>query len=232
MDLNKLLQLNSSNISGVGSVNVTTGNSTAVAATDGQLLAWIIADGATCIIGAISNLILLLTIFVHPPLRQSSSSALIAHSIVVDLYCCTISVPVGAIILYLGPGHPQAVSFCRYLPLWVYVIYPCEAWATVMLAVHRLAATVSPIFFSKLKSRSVIVGMIVLPWVATFWVVVWQVMWNDKAWLSYALICGYILNCWFVDCSIYVWKKIYLFIFILTSLFFRTFLCQYEVRPS
>ncbi|OQV22713.1 hypothetical protein BV898_03542 [Hypsibius exemplaris] len=143
--------------------------------TASQLLAWIIAEILTCGIGAIANVILLLVILFHQPLRQSSSSMLIAHSILIDLYTCPIAVSVGAIPTYLGPDYPRSEIYCRFAPLWVYLVYPAEAWATMLLAIHRLAASLSPFQFAKLKTRRAIFILVALPWCATLSIVAWQV---------------------------------------------------------
>lgn len=144
--------------------------------TSGQLLSWIVADLLSNSVGAVVNLILLLAFVIHAPLRHSSSFALIVHCVIIDLYTCTVAVPVGAIYLYLGAEYPRSREFCRYLPLWVYLIYPCEAWSTLFLALHRLAAALTPQHFAKLKTRPIITAMIVAPWCTTLCIVSWQTL--------------------------------------------------------
>ncbi|OQV12427.1 hypothetical protein BV898_13303 [Hypsibius exemplaris] len=142
-----------------------------------ELLAWIIAELLTAGIGIVANAILLLAIITYAPLRQSSSSILIGHCILIDIYTCAIAASIAGSPTYLDPDHiyQQTQTFCRFRPLWAYLVYPAEAWATMLLALHRLVASLSPTLFGRLKTRRVISLFLALPWCASLSIVAWQV---------------------------------------------------------
>ncbi|OQV23003.1 hypothetical protein BV898_03053 [Hypsibius exemplaris] len=70
-----------------------------------QVLGWTVAVLLTNCCGALANILLMLTLILHKPLRQSSSSSLIIHTVCIDLYICALAVPVSAIPIYLGPRY-------------------------------------------------------------------------------------------------------------------------------
>ena len=66
-----------------------------------QTLALFIAIIVTNVLGAIGNILLLLTMLRYPPLRKSSSSPLIMHCIIIDLYITLVAAPAVIIPFYL-----------------------------------------------------------------------------------------------------------------------------------
>ena len=82
--------------------------------TDPRVVAWIVASLLTNGFGIVSNTLLILSLLVHKPLRQSSSCSLIIHSIAIDLYATAVAIPIDTIPVYLGPDWPLPKNFCRY----------------------------------------------------------------------------------------------------------------------
>ncbi|OQV23012.1 hypothetical protein BV898_03062 [Hypsibius exemplaris] len=132
---------------------------------DNQILTWTVSVLITSICGALANVLLLLTLILHKPLRQSSSSSLIIHTVCLDLYICAFAVPVSAIPIYLGPRYELPWWVCRFQSLYIDVVYHTEIYAATMLAFHRLIATVSSRLFVRMTTKTAIVWMIALPWV-------------------------------------------------------------------
>ncbi|OQV24799.1 hypothetical protein BV898_01391 [Hypsibius exemplaris] len=130
-----------------------------------QLLIWITAVLTIVSVGTVANILLLLAIAIHKPLRKSSSSALIAHCIAIDLYTTAVTVPTSTIPVYLGPGYYLPRDFCKYQPLFVVFVYPAGMYATCVVAIHRLIATLLPQFFPRFTKRRVIVILILIPWI-------------------------------------------------------------------
>lgn len=152
------------NITSITAVNRTT-STVAKGESSTPLHVWIIITLITMIFGVFANLLLLLTLFIHRPLRQSSSWTLITHTSFLNLYLTAITVPVNTIPVYLGPAHRLPPAFCRNQVLPVYSVYGISVWAETFLALHRLAATVSPQCFTMVTKRSVTVAMIILSWI-------------------------------------------------------------------
>ncbi|OQV23005.1 hypothetical protein BV898_03055 [Hypsibius exemplaris] len=131
---------------------------------DNSVLGWTIAVLLTNCCGALSNVLLLLTLILHKPLRQSSSSSLIIHTVCLDLYICAFAVPVSAIPIYLGPRYELPRWFCQYQSLYVQMMYQTEMYAATMLALHRVVASVSPRLFVRMTTTAAIFWMNALPW--------------------------------------------------------------------
>ncbi|OQV23087.1 hypothetical protein BV898_03132 [Hypsibius exemplaris] len=129
-----------------------------------QMLFFLLAVLLTNAAGAIANVILLLAMAIHRPLRKSSSCVLIAQCIVIDLYVTTVAVPLTAVPFYMGSKAKLSANFCRYETLFLYLAYSCGMYAEAVVAVHRLIATVLPQHFALFKRRSSIIGMLLLPW--------------------------------------------------------------------
>ncbi|OWA50816.1 hypothetical protein BV898_15322 [Hypsibius exemplaris] len=133
--------------------------------TDSRIVGWFIATILTNGFGVVSNFIVLLALIVYKPLRRSSSSLLIIHCIVIDLYATAIAVPIDTIPLYLGPTWPLPPTFCKYQGLYLYITYAASQYASAVLAFHRLTAVICPLKFKIFTKRSAIVIMILTPWV-------------------------------------------------------------------
>ncbi|OQV23006.1 hypothetical protein BV898_03056 [Hypsibius exemplaris] len=132
---------------------------------DIPILGWTIAVLLTNSCGALANILLLLTLILHKPLRQSSSSSLIVHTVCLDLYISSFAVPVTVIPIFLGPLYELPQWFCQYQFLYVQMVYQIEMYAATMLALHRVAAAVSPRFFIHMTSTAAMILMNALPWV-------------------------------------------------------------------
>ncbi|OQV17506.1 hypothetical protein BV898_08439 [Hypsibius exemplaris] len=130
-----------------------------------QLICWITAVLATNVFGTVANAILLLVLTAHRPLRQSASCALIVHCIIIDLYSTAVVVPVLTVPVYLGPAFPLPRDFCRFQPLIIYSSYAASMYASCVLALHRLLATLIPHRFHVLTGRRPLTAMIIFPWV-------------------------------------------------------------------
>ncbi|OWA52379.1 hypothetical protein BV898_16834 [Hypsibius exemplaris] len=131
-----------------------------------QLLIFFVAVILTNGTGILSNILLLIATAVHQPLRRSSSSPLIVHCLLIDLYTAAISTPIGFIPIYLGPvGHDYlAQSICKYNTLILYLPIGCSMWASSVLAVHRFIAAIFPHQFVCLTRKPALFCLIVLPW--------------------------------------------------------------------
>ncbi|OWA49824.1 hypothetical protein BV898_14359 [Hypsibius exemplaris] len=117
--------------------------------------------------GAIGSAILLLAIAIHKPLRRSSSCALLAHCIALDLYATAIAVPVSVIVpTLLGPAHPLPNPFCKYSPLFVYAAIFAATWASTILALNRLVAAILPRQFAHFRGPRAKASMLIIPWIA------------------------------------------------------------------
>ena len=81
---------------------------------DPRVLVWIVIGLLTDGFGMVANTILLLAMIIHRPLRLSSSCALIAHCIVIDIYATAVAIPTDTIPVYLGPDWPLPKTFCNY----------------------------------------------------------------------------------------------------------------------
>ena len=146
-------------------VNAT--NSTTTVFSHSPPLSWLITLLLTNGFGAVANVLLLLAMLVHRPLRQMSSSPLIIHSLVIDLYMNAVIVPANTIPMYLGPNWPLPATFCRVKWMLVDSTFASAMYAAAVLAVHRFIATFLPREFSTVNSRSVVAGLTLLPWLAT-----------------------------------------------------------------
>lgn len=104
--------------------------------------------------GTVANIVLLLVMAIHQRLRQSSNWALIANCIVIDLYATSIAMPLITIPLYLGHTWQLPGNFCKYQSLFIYVIYAASMYASVVLAVQRLVATILPHSFAIMTKRT------------------------------------------------------------------------------
>lgn len=146
----------------------TTQKNTADDSWHAQVLAWLTVILTTNALGTVANIILLLSLFLHRPLRRSSSSLLIAHCIITDIFTTAVVVPITDIPVYLGPGHRLPRHWCTYQSLYLYAVYPAGMWAACLLALHRFIATVWPQYLPVFQRRTVVVCMLIAPWVLSF----------------------------------------------------------------
>ena len=126
---------------------------------------WFAITLITTMFGVFSNFLLLLTLFIHKPLRKSLSWALITHMCLLNLYLTAVTVPMNTIPIYLGPGHRFPPNFCRYQALYIYFVYGVGTWAESFIALQRLAASISPPFFALIIKRSFTVIMMAVSWI-------------------------------------------------------------------
>ena len=101
----------------------------------------------------------------YPPLRKSSSSPLIMHCIIIDLYITLVAAPAVIIPFYLGPTYPLPESVCKYQSLYMYNAYAAGMVASCVVALHRLIATMLPNYFKLFTKRFAIFFMVILPWI-------------------------------------------------------------------
>ena len=127
-------------------------------------LIWIACTLITCIFGTLANGVLLTVTIVYKKIRDSSSSALIVHSIIVDLYISAVVAPVISILGYLGPQYRLPDQFCRFFGLGFYGLYYVHVWAGCVLAFQRLLATCWPMSYAKFTKKPVLICMIIFPW--------------------------------------------------------------------
>ncbi|OQV16306.1 hypothetical protein BV898_09614 [Hypsibius exemplaris] len=128
---------------------------------------WIFGVMTTNTVGIFANILLLLAVIVHKPLRRSSSSALIIHCIAIDLYTTTVSVPSTTIPFYLGPTHQLPKDFCKYQPYIAYLAWVCGMDASSLLSLHRFVAALFPNQFPRFRKTAAIAGLIAAPWIAS-----------------------------------------------------------------
>ena len=127
---------------------------------DRSSLGFIIAILLTNSLGVVGNGILLLSLVIYKPLRRSASCSLMAHCVAIDLYSCAIAVPSSAIPFFLGPNYDLPVKYCHYQPVVNYFTLTLGMYATCILAVHRLVATILPHQFVVLTNQGVLLGNI------------------------------------------------------------------------
>ncbi|OQV23016.1 hypothetical protein BV898_03065 [Hypsibius exemplaris] len=129
-------------------------------------LVWICAVLITTAFGTFANVLLLVTLCVYKPLRQSSSCPLIIHCIAINLYMTAVTVPGSTIPSFLGPNFDLPHNFCRYQVLFSSA-YPLIAFSECLLALHRLSAVILPDVFRSISTRKATTVLIVLPWLMT-----------------------------------------------------------------
>ena len=119
-----------------------------------QIDAWIpfvLASGA---FGTLANVIVLLALAVHTPLRKSDSAALITHGVAIDLYICAVGIPGFTLLqFHLDARRQFPPDTCRIQRL-IYIALPAEMYAACVLAVYRFIAAIFPHYFSLLKQVS------------------------------------------------------------------------------
>ncbi|OQV20014.1 hypothetical protein BV898_06018 [Hypsibius exemplaris] len=131
---------------------------------DVQLFWWIFGVLATNTFGALANIILLIAMVIHRPLRQFQSRALIIHCILIDIYASIIQVPTATIPVYLTMAYPLAKDFCLYQGIFGYFTYAASMYSASVLALHRVVATIFPRHFNFLTTERATICLIVLPW--------------------------------------------------------------------
>ncbi|OQV19450.1 hypothetical protein BV898_06441 [Hypsibius exemplaris] len=116
--------------------------------------------------GTVANILLLLAIAIHRPLRKTVSHILIAHCLVLDLASTIVSVPASVVQVYLPPHLPA--YFCRYEGLLVYGVNMAISWATTVIALQRLAAALLHRHFKTfMTTRGFLRAMLLFPWLVT-----------------------------------------------------------------
>ena len=134
-----------------------------------EVTEWFATIILTNSLGACANVLLLLSLAIHRPLRRSSSWALITHCIAIDLCMICVAVPNTVIPVYLGPHYSLPANFCTYQTLYVYSAYIASFYASGILAIQRLIATVAPDHFLVIfHTKPIIVVMLIAPWIVSF----------------------------------------------------------------
>ena len=151
----------------ITNLNTTTMRST-TASQNTETLTVYVAILLTNIFGAAANIILLLAMVRFPELRKSSGSALIMHCIIIDLYTTVVAVPSMIITSRIKAVYNLPESACKDQSLYLYIAYSATMYASCVVALHRLVATILPRHFSFLTKKSAIITMILLPWVVAF----------------------------------------------------------------
>ena len=154
----------------------TTMNSSLIASQNAQFLAVFIVVILTNFCGACLNILLLLAMIRSPQLRKSSSSALIMHCIIIDLYSTIVGIPASAITSQIGRDHRLPESACRYQTLYIYMPVSANMYAACVVALHRLIATILPRHFTLLTRKSAMIVMIVFPWIVAFTINIFPVL--------------------------------------------------------
>ncbi|OQV16368.1 hypothetical protein BV898_09513 [Hypsibius exemplaris] len=156
--------MNNTSISTVTPANMTTINALSH---NSELLGFLIAVVLTNAAGTLANIILLVAIFTHRPLRKSSSWLLIVHCIAVDLYTTIVAVPAITVPFYLGPAFPLPEAVCTYQTLYANIAYTAGMYATCVLSIHRLVAVVLPKHFRFFTTTSALLGILTVAWTVT-----------------------------------------------------------------
>jgi hypothetical protein len=127
---------------------------------------WIAMIAATVVFGVVANLILLLASATTREIRKKSSTPLILHCTILDLYMSVV-VPVNNTLGFLGPSWNVHLprNFCRFFGLWFYSAYGLHAWAACFVAFQRLVATLVPHSYAKFTTRKATATMLILPWI-------------------------------------------------------------------
>ena len=129
-----------------------------------NILWWTVFTLLINLLSAIANIVLLLAMATHRPLRHSSSCFLIVHCLIIDPYATTIPVYGTVIPMYLRPHHPQPTWYCQYYPLFAGTTFTVEIYTTCVVAFHRLVAALFPRHFRVIATKGAIVFMLVFPW--------------------------------------------------------------------
>jgi hypothetical protein len=159
--------MNNTSSESLSTIDNTTLTTSLMRLRDSQYLGWIITVLLTNTLGTLVNILLLLALVIHRPLRRSSSCALIAHCVVIDLYTTAVTVPTATIPVYLSATYNLPKHFCKYQSLFIFMAYGAGMYASSILAIHRLVATIFPRYFKVLTRKPIIACMIVLPWIVT-----------------------------------------------------------------
>ena len=140
-------------------------NNTDRSAMKRQILSFIVATTLTSVAGSAANVILLLALLTHRPLRKLSCWALLVYCIVLDLCISAVSINVDIMPYYRTSKTQLSSNFCTYEALFLYAPRSAGYWASTMLAGHRFAAAWLPLHYATLTKRTAIVAMMVFPWV-------------------------------------------------------------------
>ncbi|OWA50192.1 hypothetical protein BV898_14717 [Hypsibius exemplaris] len=151
-------------------VSTITENSTVPHAENYVLLAWLTTILSVNFFGTIFNVLLLFVMAFHPPLRRSSSYALIVHCILIDLYITAVSVPMSTVPTFLGPTYQLPEYYCLFKVMFVYASYAASINASCLLAIQRLIAAVSPKYTEILSRKPALFFMLLIPWCVAIFV--------------------------------------------------------------
>lgn len=141
------------------SLNNTTPSSSAAAG-----LGWTIGTLATSGFGVVSNVVLLLAAIQYRALRTTSSWPLIVHCIVLNLITTAVGTPLTAIPYVIKPDMFFPANYCMYQQVFVYGSYVVFNAAEGALALHLLAAALSPTAYRVLSTNWSLACLLVCPW--------------------------------------------------------------------
>ena len=156
------------NYSNNGSLENIIANHSKIVPQDAPHFAVFIGIMVTNFFGSAANIILLLAMIRCPPLRKSSSSALIMHCIIIDLCTTLLAMPSMMITSQIGAVYNLPETACKFQSLYVYIVFPLNMYASCILAIHRLIATIFPRKFDYFTKKPAIIFMIIFPWIVAF----------------------------------------------------------------
>ena len=121
---------------------------------DPVVTTWIYLIGVVCLLGSVTNLVLLVTFHHVPSLRRGVG--ILINVVVANGFCLCAAVIPGQVYLVKLANHGLQPEHCRYCQSYM-VIYPIfnntANWFGALLAVNRLVAILAPTRYHYVKAR-------------------------------------------------------------------------------